>query len=100
MLLNKRTRVYIIMAWGFLLGLLFFVYNSKFHESKQIFRFDRETTRLDPEKNVNGAIAGGGAGGTGSSGSSGNTKDLTNDPGQPFNPEKEYKAILSEAPGK
>lgn len=88
------------MAWVFLLGLLFFVYNSKFHDPSKYLDSIEETTRLDPEKNVNGAIAGGGAGGTGSSGSSGNTKDLTNDPGQPFNPEKEYKAILSEAPGK
>ncbi|CAN6669696.1 hypothetical protein TRVA0_042S00254 [Trichomonascus vanleenenianus] len=91
MVSSRRTRILILTVWAFIVGITFFGYHrsqSVTDTSKFLNSID-ETTRLEPElKKESGELAP----------AAGSKNDLTNDPGEPFSPEKEYKAILSESP--
>lgn len=115
MVSSRRTRIIVVMLWTFVLGAMIIGYRSsqQNRDTREFLDQVEEKTRLEPEIAKAAAAAGGGGAGVGAGpgagagivGSNndggsggGGAKDLTNDPGQPFNPEREYSAILSESP--
>lgn len=80
-----------VMVWTFIIGAMIYGFHSsqQSRDTSEFLDTVEEKTRLEPEIAKENS---GGGGGT--------PKDLTNDPGQPFSPEKEYNVILSESPSK
>jgi hypothetical protein len=80
-----------VMVWTFIIGAMIYGFHSsqQSRDTSEFLDTVEEKTRLEPELAKENNGGGGGA-----------PKDLTNDPGQPFSPEKEYNVILSESPSK
>jgi hypothetical protein len=87
MVKSKRSRIIVLTIWALIVcGVFVGFHRSQQKNASEFLDTIDETVRLNTEINKPEHVGG-------------STHDLTNDPGEPFSPEKEYKVILSEAPG-
>jgi hypothetical protein len=88
MVRSKRNRITILTIWALLVCMVFFMFH-KSQETKTGNFLDNleESKRLEPELKKEQVVV-----------PPENNQPLTNEPGEPFSPEKEYKEILSGAP--
>uniref|UniRef100_A0A060T0G4 ARAD1C07502p n=1 Tax=Blastobotrys adeninivorans TaxID=409370 RepID=A0A060T0G4_BLAAD len=98
MVSTRRARILIVMAWAFIVCVVFVGY-KRTQQNRDVSEFlgtMDEKTRLDPEINKDATNAGTDPGGTNHGGTG--AKDLSTEPGESFNPEKELAVLLNETP--